>query len=212
MRHYFKSGQNMRILNPGDFFISRTGENHTYEEVIPMSKADRERIGVYEFESINELIGGGHDYTQEMLLNQINDIKDMKILETFSFNSELYTCSSRDLSTLNILLSLAQDETSGLVSNVNNPELINNQIPFFWYTRDGNMRSMDIPTLKDFTKKMYLHIMSNTLAALVLKTKILANETVDIQDDDNWPDVSFETTPEMNYEKFYTRFISINNG
>ena len=212
MRHYFKSGQNMRILNPGDFFISRTGENHTYEEVIPMSKADRERIGVYEFESINELIGDGQDYTQEMLLNRVNDIKDMKILETFNFNNELYMCSSRDLSTLNTLLSLVQDESSGIVSNVNNRVLTNNQIPFFWYTRDGSIRNMDIPTLKDFAKKMYLHIMANILAALVLKTKILASEAVNIQDDDNWPDASFTVTPEMNYKKFYDMYIAINNG
>ena len=212
MRHYFKSGQNMRILNPGDFFISRTGENHTYEEVIPMSKADRERIGVYEFESINELIGGGHDYTAEMLMSNIKDIKDMKILETFTFNNELYTCSSRDLSTLNVLLSLAQDESSGLVSNANNPVLANNQIPFFWYTRDGSIRNMDITTLKDFAKKMYLHIMANNLAALVLKTKILASEAVSIQDDDNWPDLSPEATPETNYEKFSTRLADLNNG
>lgn len=210
MKHYFKSGQNMRILNPGDFFISKDGQNYTYDGVIPMSNADRERIGVYELESDDEVINGSHGYNTEMLLGRINEIKSMKILETFRFQGERYNCTSKDLATISVILALAQDIPDS-DANLNNLHWFNSQIPFFWCTSDGDIRNMDLATFKDFAKKMTLHVLANNMAALTLNNKAITGVDVDIQDDSNWPD-TYTMSAKYLYEEFSRQYIEAKFG
>lgn len=199
MRYYLQVGQNTRILNPGDFFICRNGQNHTYEEVALMSKNDRERLGVYELDeqSIAE------DYNTDTVLGDINAMRDMKIQETFVFRTEKYKCTARDVSTINILLSCASDR---LDDNWLSP-----QIPFFWVNKNGDIRYMDVAIFKEFAKSMAQHIVANTLAALVLSNKVLAGEVIDIQDPNNWPAPKVMST-NYSYEEFSRRYIEVKYG
>lgn len=200
----------MRILNPGDFFISRDGQNYTYDDVIPMSKADRERIGVYELEPDDEVINSGRDYNTEMLLSQIDEIKSMKILETFKFQGEHYYCTSKDLSTIGSILALAQDIPDS-DTTVNNLHWFNSQIPFFWCTKAGDIRNMDLATFKDFAKKIILHVLANNMAALTLKDKVINKITVDIQNDSNWPNTN-AMSAKYSYEEFSRQYIEAKFG
>lgn len=210
MKHYFKSGPNMRILNPGDFFISKDGQNYIYNDVIQMSNADRERIGVYELEPDDEAINGNRSYDIEMILGQINEIKAMKVLETFMFQGEQYNCTSKDLSTISVILALAQDIPDS-DAGPNNLHWFNSQIPFSWCNGAGDIRNMDLVTFKDFAKKMTLHVLANNMAALSLKDKVITGVDVNIQDDSNWPD-TYTMSAKYSYEEFSRQYIEAKFG
>ena len=199
MKYYLKVGQNTRILNLGDFFICRNGQNHTYEEVVLMSKNDRERLGVYELDD-QSLV---EDYNTETTLSNIDTMRDMKILETFVFRSEKYKCTPRDVATINLLLSCAGDQ---LDDNWLSP-----QIPFFWVNKNGDIRYMDVAIFKEFAKSMAQHVVANTVAALILSNKVLAGEVVDIQDPNNWPAPTVMSS-NYSYEEFSRRYIELKYG
>ena len=106
MEYYLKIGRNTRIIRPGDFFIAANRQNYTYEEILPLSPADKEAIGIHELEE-NDLV----DQSEEFVLKSVNEIRNMRILNNFRFRDEPYTCTTRDGVTIDALLNIAKDKS-----------------------------------------------------------------------------------------------------
>lgn len=209
MRYYLKIGANSKILNPGDFFVGADGLNHNYNEVVTGGPSDRAAMGVHELDE------SAIDYEavyspSNMQLRELEETKAMRMLDQFAFRQDYYTATVRDLSTINILLTIATLQQTDGLNDIGNLMWFNENVPFFWHTADGNIRNMDIPTFKDFAKSMAEHIMTHHVCAAILKHRIQAGEEVDIMSVEHWP--SSQRTNKENYEFFTELLISTKYG
>lgn len=206
MEYYLKIGRNTRIIRHGDFFIGANRQNYTYEEILPLSSEDKAAIGIYELEE-NDIV----DHNREFVLKSVNEIRNMRILNNFRFRDEPYTCTTRDGVTVDALLNIAKDKSVSSSADIGNINWLDNEIPFFWVTSDGNIRNMDIPTFKDFAKNMTLHVMAHNAAAMLIQHNI-ANGVEFVQDNNSyWPDFVTKT-PVENYKIFAKALIDAKYG
>ena len=205
MEYYLKFGKNTRIIRPGDFFVGVNRQNYTYEEILPLSLADKAAIGIYELEE-NDVI----DHNKEFVLQSVNEIRNMRILNNFRFRDEPYTCTTRDGVTIDALLNIAKDKSVSSESDIGNINWLDDEIPFFWITSNGIIRNMDIPTFKDFAKNMTLHVMAHNVAAMLIQHNI-SNGIEFIEDNSHWPDF-LNKTPVESYKIFAKALIDAKYG
>lgn len=211
MQFYLKIGKDSRIIRPGDFFIGLTGQNHTYEEILPMSAIDKEILGIYDF--AEDHVNYGLNYTAEFNICDINEVRNMKIFDGFKFRDEEYSCTARDIYLVNSLLAIANISPINSSMDTGNLNWLDEEVPFFGYTATGHIRNMDISTFRDFAKNMTLHILAHNLAAKVLQDRISAGEQVDIRDSIHWPEyIPFAETNVLNYRKFAKLLIELKYG
>lgn len=205
MEYYLKIGRNTRIIRPGDCFIAANRQNYTYDEMLPLSLADKEVIGIFELEEDDIC-----DQTAEFILKSINEIRNTRILNNFRFRDEPYTCTTRDGVTIDALLNIAKDKSVGSASDIGNINWLDDDIPFFWVTSHGNIRNMDIPTFKDFAKSMTLHVMAHNAAAMLIQHNI-SNGVEFVEDNHHWPD-HHNKTPAESYKIFAKALIEAKYG
>lgn len=210
MAYYLKINKNIRLLYPGDFFVGLDGINHTYNELHSMNVLDRTSIGVFEIDEASI------DYEalyspKKVLLRQLEELKTTKMLNQFFFRGDYYSASLRDMVTINLLSSVADQSKTTEIQDIGNLKWFNSNVPFFWHTADGHIRNMDIPTIKDFAKSMAMYMMTCHVCATILKHKILNDEEVDITDPSHWPDLV--NTPIIdNYEFFSAQLVDVKYG
>ena len=210
MQFYLRVGKNSKIIRPGDFFIGLTGQNHTYEQILPMSAKDKRAIGIYDF--AEDYLDYGFDHTKIFQLCDVDEVRNMKIFDNFMFRDERYSCSARDIYLVNSLLAIANTIAVN-PSDVGNLNWLDDEVPFFWYNEDGHIRNMDVATFRDFAKNMTLHIMAHNIAAKILQERITAGEEVDIRDSAHWPEhVPFTPVNADNYRKFAKKLIELKYG
>lgn len=209
MKYYLKIGDNTRILNPGDFFVGADGLNHTYTEAIELSPSDQIAAGVYKLDASSVDYETIYSETN-IKLRELEEIKTLKMLRHFPFRGDYYSSSIRDLITINSLLSFAVHNQKGGIDDIGNLMWLNVNVPFFWHTADGNIRNMDIPTLKDFAKSMTEYIMTCNICATILKHEIMNGIPVDSMAAEYWPEDTKTTTE--NYEYFANKLVNTKYG
>lgn len=210
MAYYLKIKKNIRLLYPGDFFVGLDGINHTYNELDAMTIPDRTSIGVFEIDEASI------DYEalyspRKVLLRQLEELKTTKMMNQFFFRGDYYATSLRDMVTINLLSSIADQNKTTEIQDIGNLMWFNANVPFFWHTADGHIRNMDIPTMKDFAKSMAMYMMTCNVCATILKHRILNDEEVDIMDPSHWPD-SVNKSIVDNYEFFSAQLVNAKYG
>jgi len=209
MAYYLKINNNVRLLYPGDFFVGLDGINHTYNELDSMNIPDRNSIGVFELDE-NSIDYEALYTPRKVLLRQLEEVKTTKMLNQFFFRGDYYSAALRDMVTINLLASVADQNKTTELQDIGNLFWLNPNVPFFWHTIDGHIRNMDIPTIKDFAKSMAMYMMTCNVCATVLKHKILNGEKVDIMDASYWPDMNRSVVD--NYEFFSAQLINAKYG
>lgn len=212
MQFYLKVGNNSRIIRPGDFFVGLNNQNYTYDDILIMPDIDRTIVGIYDFPE--NMPNYDFEYNTEFAIQDINEVRNMKIHDKFMFRDERYNCTARDIFITNSLLSIANITPINTSTDQGNLNWLDNQVPFFLYNADGNIRNMDITTFRDFAKNMALHILCHNIAAEVIKERIAAGEEVVVRDDINWPKYTelTEMNPVYNYRLFANKLIELKYG
>jgi hypothetical protein len=209
MKYYLKVGENTRVLQPGEFFVGADGLNHNYTEVTGMTIIDRAAAGVYELSEDH----GDYEkiYGQSGLqLRRIEENYLIKIIEGFYFREDQYSCGVRDITFMNLLLSIAKDRSVNDIADVGNLNWLNVDVPFYIHTNTGQIRNFDIPTLKLLVESMTYYIMACKIAAELLKFNATLGD-IDPSDASNWPN-TLNTTAKNCYEDFNQRYIEAKFG
>ncbi len=209
MKYYLKIGNNSRILNPGDWFVGADGLNYTYTAIVSMSPSDRLAIGVHELDEASIDYESVYNSTN-VKLRELEELKLLKMLNHFYFRGDYYAATVRDLAVVNILTSVAIQKEKGGIDDIGDLMWFNPNVPFFWHTKEGNIRNMDIPTIKDFAISMSQFIMTCNICATILKHHIKNGVDVDIMAAEHWPD--FNKTNVENYEFFASRLVNTKYG
>lgn len=210
MKYYLKIKDNARIINVGDFFVGADGINHTYTEVVEAGPSALLAMGVHQLDELSidfEVVYNPLNTT----LRQLEELKAIKMVNNFNFRGDYYSATVRDLATVNILLSVANMNQSGNVTDVGNLMWFNPNVPFLWHTANGDVRNMDIPTFKDFAKSIAEYVMTCNICATILKHKILNGEDVKIKSQEHWPDTTQRSITES-YEFFASKLVDAKYG
>lgn len=212
MEFYLKVGNNSRIIRPGDFFVGLNNQNYTYDDILIMPDIDKTIVGIYDFPE--NMPNYGFNYSAEFAIQDIDEVRNMRIHDKFMFRDERYNCTARDIFITNSLLAIANISPINIASDQGNLNWLDEQVPFFIYNADRNIRNMDITTFRDYAKNMTLHILCHNLAAEVIKERIAAGEEVDIRDNINWPQYVelSEMNPATNYRLFANKLIELKYG
>jgi hypothetical protein len=209
MKYYLKVGENTRVLYPGEFFVGSDGLNHNYTEIIGMTIIDRVAAGVYELSEDHA------DYENlyspsGLQIRRIEENYIMRMLEGFYFRRDQYSCGVRDITLMNLLLSMAKDRSVNDIADTGNLNWLNADVPFYIHTNTGQLRNFDIPTLKLLVESMTYYIMACKIAAELLKFNATLGD-IDPSDASNWPN-TLNTTAKNCYEDFNQRYIEAKFG
>ena len=209
MKYYLKVGENTRVLYPGEFFVGADGLNHNYTEVIGMTVIDRVAAGVYELSEDHA------DYENlyspsGLQIRRIEENYIMRMLEGFYFRRDQYSCGVRDITFMNMLLSMAKDRSVDDVTDAGNLYWLNADIPFYIHTNTGQIRNFDIPTLKLLVESMAYYIMACKIAAELLKFNATLGD-IDPSDANNWPN-TLNLTAKNSYEEFCRKYTEAKFG
>lgn len=201
MTYYLRIKENTRIINPGDFFIGADGLNHSYNELDGRNTIDLDAMGICILDDM-EL----PSYQEAIIFSQIKEQLSLRSENAFYFNNGHFPCGSKDISIVNInlsLLSMMSMPGSGIV------DWVVPNAPFFIIACDGTPHEFDAKTFVDFAKAMTLHLTTHKICAEILKSKAATSAELGIANAEHWPDTS--KTHAENYEFFANELLRIKN-